>query len=108
MERGVVRHFVAWSGAVSSDASPGAHLSRPGFTVTTILAEQILMGAGFHNPPRFHYMNYIGMHRCSEAMSNHDCGSTNRQFAKSLKPICFRPGIEGTGRFIQDDDRSTP
>jgi len=40
--------------------------------------------------------------RVVKQMSNHNFPFDNCQFAKSLKPVSFRQGVEGAGRFIQN------
>jgi len=50
----------------------------------------------------------VGAHGGGEAMCDHQTSPGLRLEAKAAKPVLLRPGVHGTGGFVQDDQGRSP
>ena len=62
------------------------------------------MTSGFNNATPVHNMNDIRLQGRREAVGDDQGGPAGDKSTKTLQPVCFRPGIHGAGRLVQDDE----
>src|ERR1700675_1040873 len=61
-----------------------------------------MVAARFGDATIFHHVDNVSMHRRSKPMGDDDRGAANCQLAKPQQPVSLGPGIQSTGRLIQD------